>query len=291
MDNRPTCPVCTHQGTRSFTSIWPVTLRACNSCQVRFVWPIPTDDELRRRYEREHHSGKWAELVDQGDPLEPRRRAALLTRFATSNRRRVLDVGFGDGRFLDAACEMGWTALGLEIAREAASSVAHRHRVAVGLLGAIRPGGSVDAVTFWDVLEHVPHPAELLAAAYTCLQVDGLIAVTMPSASSVTARIEGDRWRYYDLGTYGHLVHMTPQHLRVLFDRAGFEVVHVETRGSVDLRHSLRSGRSGLGRAAVATLDKISGLVARIAVPLGWGNTVLIVGRKPASPPVKRGSP
>jgi 2-polyprenyl-3-methyl-5-hydroxy-6-metoxy-1,4-benzoquinol methylase len=280
-----TCPVCNESRTHPFQSIWPVPLRSCDACKARFVWPLPTDDELRRRYEREHESGKWSKLVDLGDPLESRRRAALLTRLAVPPTGRILDVGFGDGRFLDAVAEMGWTAVGLEISTDAATKVAHRHPVAVGAIDAVAEDASLDAVTFWDVLEHVPNPAALLQAATARLRVGGLAAATMPSAASFTARIEAERWRYYDLGTYGHLVHMTPRHLRMLFAQAGLDVVRVETTGSVDLRHSVGSGGRRFTGIAAGVLDKLSGALARLAEPLGYGNTLLVIGRRGTEDP------
>lgn len=276
------CPICGASRSVPFNSIWPVALRSCRECNARFVWPVPTPAELRRRYEREHASGKWNDLVDKGDPLEPRRRAALLTRLARTERRRLLDVGFGDGRFLAVADEMGWSAVGLEVTEEAARPLADRYRVAVGTLAAVAERGAFDCAVFWDVLEHVPDPGALLRSVTRRLSTDGLVAASMPSASSVTARIEGDRWRYYDLGTYGHLVHMTPRHLRSLFTQAGLEVVFSETRGSVELRHSLR--RSSVTGARARLLDRVSGLIARVAVPMGLGNTLLMIGRRSRSP-------
>lgn len=281
------CPICGEARTKPFNSIWPVALRSCQVCKARFVWPLPTDDELRRRYEREHASGKWNDLVDQGDPQEPRRRAALLTRLASTERRRLLDVGFGDGRFLAVSDEMGWSAIGLEVTEEAARPLADRYRVAVGTLDALAEREAIDCAVFWDVLEHVPHPGALLQSVASRLSVGGLVAASMPSASSVTARIEGDRWRYYDLGTYGHLVHMNPRHLRSLFEQAGLEVVYSETRGSVDLRHSLR--RSSVTGARGQLLDRLSGMIARVAVPMGLGNTLLMIGRRAASSAVAKG--
>ncbi|MDH3224476.1 MAG: class I SAM-dependent methyltransferase, partial [Gemmatimonadota bacterium] len=190
----------------------------------------------------------------------------------------MLDVGFGDGRFLDQATAVGWECAGIEIAHAAARGVAGRHAVAVAPLDAVVDAPVLEAVTFWDVLEHLAEPAVAVRNAALRLRVGGLLAASMPSLSSVTARIEGSGWRYYDLDTYGHLVHMTPRHLRRLFEAEGLHIVHLETRGSVDLRHSLWASRASRGDTVGAVLDRLSGLVARVAVPRGFGNTILVVG-------------
>lgn len=274
------CPVCEGRSTTVFKSLWPVPLRRCDQCDVRFVWPVPTPNELRQRYDREHGEGKWDELLNRGDPAEPRRRVALLTRLASTRRRLLLDVGFGDGTFLDQAADMGWQAIGLEVSVEAAVKVAPTHRVVVGTLESVAlDPAPVDVVTFWDVLEHLPNPGAVVKQAAVRLPEGGLVAATMPSAASFTARIERGRWRYYDLGTYGHLVHLSPHHLRRLFEQAGLEVIYTETTGSVDLRHSV--GTSSAKGIRGTVLDKLSGVLARLAPVMKRGNTLLMVGRRP----------
>lgn len=58
---------------------------------------------------------------------------------------------------------------------------------------------------------------------------------------------------------YGHLMHMTPLHLRMLFAQAGLNVVRVETTGSVDLRHNVGGGCRRFTGIAAGSLDKLSG--------------------------------
>ena len=244
----------------------------------RFLDRLPSARELARRYEREHETGKWAALFGQADPAERRRRAELLARLRPAHAGdRLLDVGCGDGAFLDEAARGGWRPFGLEISRAAAAGV--RHPVLVGGLEAVARDAALAAVTFWDVLEHVPDPAAMLASAVGRLASGGLVAVTMPNAGGTEARMSGGSWRYHDVAVYGHLLHPRPRHVRMLLEGAGLTTVHVETSGSVDLRDRVPDARRGAVQTWV--LDRLSGVVARVAVPLGWGNTMLLVGRKP----------
>ena len=287
---RPTCPICAGRDSHAYQSRFAVPLRTCRNCSARYVHPIPPRLQLRARYEREHLSGKWDVLLDQGPTEEPARRAELLRRLQQCGqdgeppRGRLLDIGFGDGRFLDGAADAGWSCVGIEISHAAAKGVTGRHPVAVASLDAIVDTPTLDAVTFWDVLEHLAEPAAAVRKAARRLRAGGLLAASMPSLSSVTARVEGPGWRYYDLDTYGHLVHMSPRHLRLLFEAEGLRIVHLETRGSVDLRHSLWVGRPSQKGIVGAVLDRLSGLVARLFAPRGYGNTILIVGQREAAP-------
>ncbi|MEQ8329604.1 MAG: class I SAM-dependent methyltransferase [Longimicrobiales bacterium] len=271
------CPICRSKASRPYPNPFELSLRTCRECGVRFLDEPPSERELARRYDEEHEAGKWAALFGEADPAERRRRAALLAELRPPGEGdRLLDVGCGDGGFLDEAAAAGWRPLGLEISTAAAAGVAHP--VAVGPLDAIAPGAGLAVVTFWDVLEHVVDPAAMLEAAAERLAPGGLVAVTMPNAAGTEALLAGPAWRYHDVGVYGHLLHPTPRHVRALLEGAGLEAVHVETSGSVDLRDRVPAGIRG--RALTWLLDRVSGVVARVAVPLHRGNTMLLVGRR-----------
>lgn len=259
-------------------------MRACARCRSAFVWPRPEATALRERYEREHESGKWADYFDR-EPAEVwHERIALLDRLAPE-RGRLLDVGCGAGHFLEAALEAGWTAVGTELALPPLSD-AHRRapdaRLAVAELDALRPAPDYDAVTFWDVLEHVPDPLTFLIEARRRLRPGGVVAATMPNAHGTTAWLHGGRWKYYDLAEYGHLFHLSRRGLSTLFERAGLEVAYARTVGSTDLRDvpELR-GHGAPGTLATWILDRLSGVLARAAPRLGFGNTLVVVGRLP----------
>lgn len=214
--------------------------------------------------------------------MEPPRRAQLLDGLKVGHgSRRLLDVGCGDGRFLDAAAVAGWRPVGLELSHGAVRALGNRHSVLVGSLAALRAGPRFAAITFWDVLEHLPDPAATLGAAARLLEPRGLLAVSLPNAFGTEALVGGMRWRYHDLPAYGHLLHLGPSQLRRVLVSAGLEVVHRETRGSADLRDLLGPDASRGGRRPLAwLLDRLSGVLARVAEPTLFGNTLLMVGRR-----------
>ena len=73
----------------------------------------------------------------------------------------MLDVGCATGEFLAAAKARGWEGYGVETSAIAADYAARTYgvQIHVGALDSVPwPAGWFDAVTLWDVIEHVPSP-------------------------------------------------------------------------------------------------------------------------------------
>ena len=106
---------------------------------------------------------------------------------------RVVDIGSGFGSFVLAARSAGYDALGIEIAPFEVDFARRRlTRLRPGdrpeavyrlgdSAGLDMPEGSVDAVTFWNVLEHVDRYEPILAAAHRMLKPGGCLYVICPN--------------------------------------------------------------------------------------------------------------
>ena len=256
-----------------------VPIWRCRRCRARQAHPIPDGSALAERYEEEHAAGKWTALFEGDQSAEELERRMAVCGVPNAATGRLIDVGAGDGRFMDVARSHGWRCVGLEISPSAAAVIGDRHAVAVGGLEAIR-SGSVDLVTFWDVLEHVPDPDLLVEEAARVLRPGGVIATSMPNLTGVTPWLSGRDWAYYDFGRFGHIHHLGRRHVEDIFRRAGLVIRHSETLGSTDFRDLPFARARVRERPWFGTiLDRVSGVVARAAVPTGRGNTLLVVGQ------------
>ena len=80
---------------------------------------------------------------------------------------------------------------------------------------------SFDAITLWDVLEHMADPIAVLKKAARLLRPGGILALNVPNIESLIAKLMGSRW---PLLLTEHLYYFSPSSLRLLLERSGFSV-------------------------------------------------------------------
>lgn len=179
-----------------------IQLRACSGCGFTFCDPALAGSEQFYR-ELEHAS--------YFPPAKPEFSRTL--EFAKRNNlKRVLDVGCGDGAFLDLAARAGMQTHGLEFNRAAVEKTrAKGHRVWSELLDQLsveQTGGKFDLITLFQVVEHVSDPVGLMNSARRFLAPGGFISIAVPSAQGVYRLVPFDphqwpphhisRWRIAD---------------------------------------------------------------------------------------------
>jgi 2-polyprenyl-3-methyl-5-hydroxy-6-metoxy-1,4-benzoquinol methylase len=117
---------------------------------------------------------------------------------------RVLDVGCGNGGFLDAMRRIGWTVEGQEWDARAAEA-ARARGLTVHTEPLERLDVRADLVTMHHVLEHVPDPVTFLDAARRLLEPGGFVYVTTPNLASRGHSIYGKAWRGLEPPRHLHL--------------------------------------------------------------------------------------
>ena len=151
-------------------------------------------------------------------------------------RRTLLDVGAHVGRFLALARGRGWRAEGVELNPSTAAFARERAGVPVhGVNAEQLPslGRRFDAVTLIDVLEHIPHPVELLGSIQQVMTPGAWLVVKVPNGraqrvkEAMRERLV-PRYRATLADNLVHVNHFSPGALRLALARAGFDSVHVE---------------------------------------------------------------
>lgn len=194
----------------------------CRRCGLLYVNPRPRKDVVLAHYERDaedHYAEQAQERLNTF-----RRSLRLVERYATA-RGRLLDIGAAGGFFLRVARDAGWQVAGIEPNRWLCDYAARYLGVDITnapLHPERFPAESFDAVTLWDVIEHLHEPSDALRLVHRWLKKDGIVVLSTPNAASLLARLFGRRWWFY---LSVHLYYFTPEVLRRRMEQLGFTVL------------------------------------------------------------------
>jgi len=194
---------------------------------------------------------------------------------------QLLDFGCGGGFFLGAAQARGWETTGLEPlpGHAAYARATFETQVVVDTLrdDTFAPE-SFDAITAFQVFEHLPQPREDLARLARSLRPGGALLIEVPNIETWTVKLLGARHRHF---VQDHLNFFSARTLGQLLTDAGLEVAgHYFPARYLSMRHLTRHWLGRLG-SWLPRLAERTGLNERL-VRLNLGDIVAVVGRKPA---------
>ncbi len=286
-----TCIACGTAPRQRFRLQGKTRLLQCPRCLLGW-WNWPSFDPAEF-YDRDYFASADAakgysdyESLATGVRRTARSRLARLDRLrgavvqrssAKSAARNLIDLGCGTGLFLDEARRAGWQVTGREVSHFAVERAVQRGldvRQATlednGL-----PRAEFDAVTLWDVIEHVRDPHAVLRAATAALRPGGVLALSTGDVASLCARWSGPRWHLFNLPE--HLFFFTASSLRLMLRACGLRVVSVVRETNwVPLTYIVeRLSKTGLlpRRERVDRLTLSSGLAAAV-IPATLGDVL-----------------
>lgn len=198
-------------------------LRQCRQCGLVLLSPRPAGEAMAALYQPQHYTAPRQKLVRHLEGLILRERVSFVRSRARGS--RILDVGCGNGSFLNAMAAVRCDVHGLEPYQEALAGVPEELRSRIRcepFEAANYPEGSFDVITLWHVLEHLARPVETLQSIRKFLKSDGTLILEVPNFASHEARWLGPYW--YNLDAPYHFWHFTPQTLQAAVQQAGFQV-------------------------------------------------------------------
>jgi SAM-dependent methyltransferase len=228
------CPLCGAGGADTVWREGDYDLVRCGTCDLLYVGNPPGEEELARLYSFD--SGFHTQLADGSDEdssaTDANAQHHLDAIARVQDPGRLLDVGCATGRFLAAAAARGWEAEGVELNDDTAAIAREAGlEVTTGTLESLSPDQPFDAITMWDVVEHVPDPLGLLRAAHGLLAPGGRLWLATPNVDGLFPRASllvaprVGRWPHPE-PPY-HLSQFSEQTLRRALGRAGFHDVGV----------------------------------------------------------------
>jgi len=216
------CHVCGRQLRSRFAKVEDAqsgeifSILACDNCGAAQTFPQPEDLSL---YYAAYYGTRHGFTIDH---CNRRRLSWLENNSKVKTKRRLLDVGCGDGSFLRAAVKRGWRGVGTELGASELQDANFEIYADLKDVTAKYGNESFDAVTMWHTLEHFRNPPAILREVSALLARDGVLLVAVPNARGWQARIFGKFWFHLDVPR--HLFHFSSKSLDKLLEQSGFMV-------------------------------------------------------------------
>jgi len=207
----------------------PFKVLQCEVCSLVFVYPIPDRTELEDHYDDRYYCD-WINSQKESRIRMWIQRLNGLQRFPS--RGKLLDVGCGEGTFLQLAKDGGWQISGTEVSTYAAKYAAKVSGADIfcgELPDAGYPKKSFDVVTMWHVLEHVRDPNGYLKEVHRILKLDGLLVIAVPNRNDLVMQIAYRVIKRRKMKLFSkderevHLYHFSARTIKAYLDKTGFE--------------------------------------------------------------------
>jgi len=258
----------------------------CRQCDLVFV--NPTFDEAH--YTSVYASQAYQDIVrDLGINSHEYRvnrfggeRVRLMSEHLRVNARapRYLDVGCSTGFVVEAARDKGWDAIGIDLNPSAIEFGRSRglDLRTVALEDAGFAPGSFDAVSLFDVLEHLLDPRRTLRACADLLAPGGILFLYVPNFDSASRLLMGANAHF--IWPTHHLNYYTPTTMRDLMLRQALTPELIVTEG-LDIEDYIWYRREVLNREADG-LAEISDVLQFLANAGCYGKNLRVIARRSA---------
>jgi SAM-dependent methyltransferase len=291
------CPLCE---STQHTDLFSKDARSyvlCAACGLAFSLPRLGEGALTGLYDEigEDYFTDPRMLAFYFDPHRFERELGFVARHLTPGS-RLMDVGCCVGAFVAAAEKAGYQTSGIDISTAAVNCGRSRGlSLRVENMLTTPYSEPLDAVSLWNVLEHVPSPLAFLRKSFEVLRPGGCLFASVPNFQSLSQKVLGSR---HNLVCVEHLNYFTPRTFVETVASAGFEVQTIRSIGfnPIALVRDLIHGGTQLHRdeqveRAALTLKVVSSPLRRVQRCAEWilnraghaADVVLIAAKKPAS--------
>lgn len=222
------CPACGREDLRVWIEVGVFSYLECRQCSlvslradhIRTPESIYTSDY----FESGSNSGYTDYAADEPTHrLNARRHLRRMRQHGIRPPGILIDLGCAGGFFMSEAASAGWTVFGVDISPWSREQVRSRFGFeAFESIGAAsrRIGRAVDAVTAFQVLEHMPNILSTLKDLRNALRAEGSLVIETWNRSSVSCRLMGGAWQQLSPPSVVHLFNSVS--LEKLLDRSGF---------------------------------------------------------------------
>ncbi len=220
------CPVCQSEKPKILKGYEKDFLCKCLNCSLIYSNKKPTSQELEDTYSKYNY-------LDNKHPEATIKKVSNISKrvFSLNKPVNVLDIGCGDGLYLDQFKSFGCKTYATEF-NERLTKIAEEkgHEiVGLGLYPELKKDLLVDTIIFTEIIEHINEQVKCLNHFKKLLSKNGIIFITTPNFSALERRLFKKDWEY--LCYPEHLCYFSTKTLNKTMERCGFRKLFSYTEG------------------------------------------------------------
>lgn len=237
------CCICTSNESIILAKRDDFQMLRCKNCSYVYINRRPIEEETDELYHHYFSGG----IEDYGrcyqgyikTLIKKRKRIINLNRFNRKVLRKLkkygsgnnlLDVGCAAGFFLHDAREKNWNVKGVDIAKSVVYFAKNELDLDV-LYGRLTDKqfepNSFDAITMFDLVEHLYSPLDELKEIYRLLKTGGVLCIFTPNINSIKRIILRGKW--YAFKPREHNYFFSPSTLTRMLETVGFNLIDSST--------------------------------------------------------------
>jgi len=209
-------------------------VKRCLRCEVVYIDGLNVNDDYYRKYypsnyyEGDKVSGFLKSVLDLVSRVSFKTKEKLILqslRRRPGEKIRILDIGCGQGDFLNILDPERFEKFGIEINPQGyeTCSKKHIHIYNQDIKTIDFKDEFFDAVTLWHVVEHLQNPSETLRMISRILKKDGVLVIGTPCIDNLGFRWGKSLWFHLDAPR--HLILFGKRSAKFLLEKSGFEAI------------------------------------------------------------------
>jgi SAM-dependent methyltransferase len=208
----------------------------CTKCQLIFLSPRPSPEWVFKFYPTQYGSYRKLKKLTSIQKLirfliknnKILARTLIKDELFFMEKGKLLDVGAGNGSYLNILGEWGWEAYGIEPDKAVVKRLLKQKvkNIYQGDLFTTKlPIKNFDLIRYSHVLEHVPSPKKELRKARSLLKKNGKIFIFVPNIDSFFFKVFKSYW--FPLEPPRHFFQYSPNTLTKLLKLSGFKNIQI----------------------------------------------------------------
>lgn len=247
LENCNCCNLCNSKNYAILYKIEPFRVLKCQECGFVYANARPKNDQknLESIYSEQYFAKKEYD-VNYGykDYIGSKKEYQLLfeqrIQYLESfkPKGKLLDIGCAVGFFMETAKKRGWDTYGVEVSKFASNYARQELGLNVytgSLESAHYRENSFDAITMWDVLEHVCNPMGTVKEVHKILKNDGVVIISTLNFNSFLSKRNKDHWA--ELKLPEHLNYFNRKSLNFLMQKTSFYCLKITTMSVNSPKH------------------------------------------------------